>query len=148
MHGPINVKSPNNISELQMGFNSAFKGLRQETAEIRSKTGWRLGRRDRPFASIPSSNTFRRIKQNPFGKMASRFIPERNERTEWQRMQPDGRGALPQIVFPPRSACFNIPSQKTTETGPRLNVTSSQSFASGFPPHHVTTKIGIIWRIA
>jgi hypothetical protein len=27
MHGPINVKSPNNISKLQMGFNSAFKGL-------------------------------------------------------------------------------------------------------------------------
>ena len=29
MHGPINVKSPNNISEWQMGFNSAFKGLIQ-----------------------------------------------------------------------------------------------------------------------
>jgi len=27
MHGPINVKSPNNISDWQMGFNSAFKGL-------------------------------------------------------------------------------------------------------------------------
>ena len=27
MHGPINVKSPNNVSEWQMGFNSAFKGL-------------------------------------------------------------------------------------------------------------------------
>ena len=27
MHGSINVKSPNNISEWQMGFNSAFKGL-------------------------------------------------------------------------------------------------------------------------
>jgi len=27
MHGPINVKTPNNISEWQMGFNSAFKGL-------------------------------------------------------------------------------------------------------------------------
>jgi len=27
MHGPINVKSPNDISEWQMGFNSAFKGL-------------------------------------------------------------------------------------------------------------------------
>jgi hypothetical protein len=26
-HGPINVKSPNNISKWQMGFNSAFKGL-------------------------------------------------------------------------------------------------------------------------
>jgi hypothetical protein len=29
MHGPINVKSPNNISEWQMGFNSAFKGLKR-----------------------------------------------------------------------------------------------------------------------
>jgi len=27
MHLRINVKSPNNISEWQMGFNSAFKGL-------------------------------------------------------------------------------------------------------------------------
>jgi hypothetical protein len=27
MHLPINVKSPNNISKWQMGFNSAFKGL-------------------------------------------------------------------------------------------------------------------------
>ena len=29
MHVPINVKSPNNISEWQMGFNSAFKGLKK-----------------------------------------------------------------------------------------------------------------------
>ena len=29
MHVPINVKSPNNISKWQMGFNSAFKGLIQ-----------------------------------------------------------------------------------------------------------------------
>jgi hypothetical protein len=27
MHGLINVKSPNNISKWQMGFNAAFKGL-------------------------------------------------------------------------------------------------------------------------
>jgi hypothetical protein len=27
MHGPINVKSNNNTSKWQMGFNSAFKGL-------------------------------------------------------------------------------------------------------------------------
>jgi hypothetical protein len=27
MHGPINVKSLNNTSKWQMGFNSAFKGL-------------------------------------------------------------------------------------------------------------------------
>jgi hypothetical protein len=27
MHGPINVKSPNNITSWQMRFNSAFKGL-------------------------------------------------------------------------------------------------------------------------
>jgi hypothetical protein len=27
MHGPINVKSPTNISKWQMGFNSEFKGL-------------------------------------------------------------------------------------------------------------------------
>jgi hypothetical protein len=28
MHLPINVKSPNNISKWQMGFNLAFKGLK------------------------------------------------------------------------------------------------------------------------
>jgi hypothetical protein len=28
MHGPINVKSPNNTSKWHMGFNSAFKGLK------------------------------------------------------------------------------------------------------------------------
>jgi hypothetical protein len=28
MHGPINVKSPNNISKWQMGINSAFIGLK------------------------------------------------------------------------------------------------------------------------
>jgi hypothetical protein len=27
IHVPINVKSPNNISKWQIGFNSAFKGL-------------------------------------------------------------------------------------------------------------------------
>ena len=31
MHGPINVKSPNNTSKWQMGFNSAFKGLNAGT---------------------------------------------------------------------------------------------------------------------
>jgi hypothetical protein len=30
MHGPINVKSPNNISKWQMRFNSAFKELIEE----------------------------------------------------------------------------------------------------------------------
>jgi hypothetical protein len=30
MNGPINVKSPNNTNKWQMGFNSAFKGLREE----------------------------------------------------------------------------------------------------------------------
>jgi hypothetical protein len=34
MHGPINVKSPNNISKWQMGFNSAFKGLMGINSEI------------------------------------------------------------------------------------------------------------------
>jgi hypothetical protein len=28
MHGPINIKSPNNTSKWQMGFNSAFEGLK------------------------------------------------------------------------------------------------------------------------
>jgi hypothetical protein len=29
MHGPMNLKSPNNISKWQMGFNSSFKGLKK-----------------------------------------------------------------------------------------------------------------------
>jgi hypothetical protein len=32
MHGPMNVKSPNNTSKWQMGFNSAFKGLKHLVA--------------------------------------------------------------------------------------------------------------------
>jgi hypothetical protein len=43
MHVPTNVKSPNNISKWQMGFNSAFKGLINaasiKTAELNSLTG-------------------------------------------------------------------------------------------------------------
>jgi hypothetical protein len=34
MHLPINVKSPNNISKWQLGFNSAFKGLREGGAAV------------------------------------------------------------------------------------------------------------------
>jgi hypothetical protein len=36
MHLPINVKSPNNISKWQMGFNSAFKGLIQKVIKASS----------------------------------------------------------------------------------------------------------------
>jgi hypothetical protein len=38
MHGPINVKSPNNTSKWQMGFNSAFKGLIYIYSSIQSFT--------------------------------------------------------------------------------------------------------------
>jgi hypothetical protein len=38
MHGPINVKSPNNISKWQMGFNSAFKGLKSSGPKTRNDT--------------------------------------------------------------------------------------------------------------
>jgi hypothetical protein len=34
MHGPINVKSLNNTSKWQMGFNSAFKGLNMRKLEL------------------------------------------------------------------------------------------------------------------
>ena len=47
MHVPIKVKSPNNISEWQMGFNSAFKGLmcrprglRRRSAAARLLKSW------------------------------------------------------------------------------------------------------------
>jgi hypothetical protein len=39
MHGSINVKSPNNISKWQMGFNSAFKGFIDEIASSNSGEG-------------------------------------------------------------------------------------------------------------
>jgi hypothetical protein len=42
MHGPINVRSPNNTSKWQMEFNSAFKGLittdNNTSAEINIRT--------------------------------------------------------------------------------------------------------------
>jgi hypothetical protein len=46
MHLPINVKSPNNISKWQMGFNSAFKGLKYsvlifvEKYILNATSGW------------------------------------------------------------------------------------------------------------
>jgi hypothetical protein len=41
MHGPINVKSPNNISKWQMGFDSAFKGLKTYILIFFSLSLWR-----------------------------------------------------------------------------------------------------------
>ena len=38
MHVPINVKSPTDISEWQMEFNSAFKGLSKCTCKY--EAGW------------------------------------------------------------------------------------------------------------
>jgi hypothetical protein len=38
MPGPINVKSPNNTSKWQMGFNSAFKGLISPSIRRRNLT--------------------------------------------------------------------------------------------------------------
>jgi hypothetical protein len=52
MHGPINVKSLNNINKWQMGFNSAFKGLMElesgmkcmekETKALKTKESFRV----------------------------------------------------------------------------------------------------------
>jgi hypothetical protein len=39
MHGPIKVKFPNNTSKWQIGFNSAFKGLKEMGAIIMYETG-------------------------------------------------------------------------------------------------------------
>jgi hypothetical protein len=41
IHGPINVKFPNNINKWQMGFNSAFKGLR---LMVEQNTDVRIGK--------------------------------------------------------------------------------------------------------
>jgi hypothetical protein len=40
MFVPINVKSLNNVSEWQMGFNSAFKGLIHRPITFRSELMW------------------------------------------------------------------------------------------------------------
>jgi hypothetical protein len=43
MHVPINVKSPNNIRKWQVGFNSAFKGLRRNKIKMNTtKTNQKL----------------------------------------------------------------------------------------------------------
>jgi hypothetical protein len=42
MHVPINVKSPNNISKWQMGFNSAFKWLRKKFGPVNIDNVWRI----------------------------------------------------------------------------------------------------------
>jgi hypothetical protein len=75
MHGPINVKYPNNTSKWQMGFNSAFKGsmnqlvlrLRLKCDGTRAKTRFRLSaKRTSPFkwagASVQSTTDSRGVR--------------------------------------------------------------------------------------
>jgi hypothetical protein len=40
MQGPINIKAPNNTSKWQMGFNSAFKGLKAGDLKHWNKFQW------------------------------------------------------------------------------------------------------------
>jgi hypothetical protein len=42
MHGPINVKYPNNTSKWHMGFNSAFKGVIRPRKEDSAYLRWDL----------------------------------------------------------------------------------------------------------
>jgi hypothetical protein len=49
MHGPINVKSPNNISKWHMGFNSAFKGL------MTARNRCRVAQYEAAFILVPLS---------------------------------------------------------------------------------------------
>jgi hypothetical protein len=42
MHLPINVKSPNNITNWQMRFNSAFKGLKVKVKQSHYRPGQAL----------------------------------------------------------------------------------------------------------
>jgi hypothetical protein len=60
MHGTINVKSPNNISKWQMGFNSAFKGLNYLLAS--SSDG----------CSVSASGQFKKPKDGMFSKTLRR----------------------------------------------------------------------------
>jgi hypothetical protein len=48
MHVPISLKSPNNISEWQMGFNSAFKGLIENKIKYKLITNRLMCQKFRP----------------------------------------------------------------------------------------------------
>jgi hypothetical protein len=58
MHGPINVKTPNNTSKWQMGFNSTFKGLIMSVhLSVRIE---QLGYHGTDFHSISHMSIFRK----------------------------------------------------------------------------------------
>jgi hypothetical protein len=78
MHLPINVKSPNNISKWQMGFNSAFKGLmvyerkvlRRIFGPTKERDGtWRIKTNDKLNELIRHTNVINYIKS----QILSRF---------------------------------------------------------------------------
>jgi hypothetical protein len=52
MHGPINVKSPNNTRKWQMGFNSAFKSLMNISAMTIDREDRRILTETCPIATL------------------------------------------------------------------------------------------------
>jgi hypothetical protein len=117
MHGPINVKSPNNITNWQMRFNSAFKGLTfchllkkfsvvsqysqlhagSQKGTVKSKIGevtgetWSLTLREEGRLSVSENMVLRRV-----------FGPRRDEVTsEWRKLHNEDLNdlySLPNIV--------------------------------------------------
>jgi hypothetical protein len=63
MHGPINVKSPNNISKWQMGFNSAFEGLKgAEEISLNAKKQTQTESISKQVNAIPKLDGKRKVK--------------------------------------------------------------------------------------
>jgi hypothetical protein len=60
MHGPINVKSPNNTSKWQIGFNSLFKGLIKPVLMYGAET-WVLSKADELRLGVFDREILRRI---------------------------------------------------------------------------------------
>jgi hypothetical protein len=56
MHGSINVKSPNNTSKWQMGFNSAFKGLTEIINGKKENGGVDMNGREQTVLCTPHSS--------------------------------------------------------------------------------------------
>jgi hypothetical protein len=79
MHGPINVKSSNNTSKWQIGFNSAFKGLMKWSKQLEIKGSEKNGLK-KLSSSGPNWNlAVSPIRMNEFTKEYNKISTEKFE---------------------------------------------------------------------